>query len=260
MFGHNDGEVFGIQAIAETGGTPRTAECQSTGRKSAPLSLDLLEDGQHVVFCVPSRTATYSPTESGEGPIVVQAIGGTDRTVLVPMGLHPRVLPTGHLTYVHKGTLFAVAFDTSRRTVSGDTVPLVENIQQSAVSSVAQFDVSQNGLLIYGQGIPTPSSFQLVTVDPRTGLDRPLPVPPNRYQQPRLSPDKRRLVVSAAAQIAILAFADDKLHARDHQRHPSAFQPGVDGQQPRRCTTLATPSAAPSGSFGGRRTAPAPRR
>jgi hypothetical protein len=44
---------------------------------------------------------------------VVQAIGRTERKVLVPMGLHPRMLPTGHLTYFYNGTLFAVAHDVS---------------------------------------------------------------------------------------------------------------------------------------------------
>ena len=154
-----------------SGRLPKTVEhrvrsCPSTAQKSVPFSLNCSTMASTWSFPSP-RALRYSPTESGEGPIVVQAIGATDRTVLVPMGLHPRILPTGHLTYVHKGTLFAVAFDSSTRTVSGDPVPLVEDIQQSAASSVAQFAVSQNGLLIYGQGIPTPSSFQLVTVDRR---------------------------------------------------------------------------------------------
>ena len=209
LFGQNDGEVSGIQSIAETGGTPRTL-VSVDGAKERAVQPDLLDDGEHVVFSVPSRIPN-SPMESGEGPIVVQATGGADRTVLIPMGLHPRVLPTGHLIYVHKRTLFAVAFDSSTRTVSGDPVPLVEDIEQSAASSVAQFAVSQNGLLIYGRGIPTPSSFQLVTVDRRTGLDRPLPVKPNRYQQPRLSPDKRRLAVGAGGQISIWTFATEQL-------------------------------------------------
>ena len=209
LFGQNDSEVSGIQSIAETGGTPRTLVSVDSAKERA-VQPELLDDGEHVVFSVPSRIPN-SPMESGEGPIVVQATGRADRTVLIPMGLHPRVLPTGHLIYVHKRTLFAVAFDSSRRTVSGDPVPLVEDIEQSASSSVAQFAVSQNGLLIYGRGIPTPTSFQLVTVDRRTGLDRPLPVKPNRYQQPRLSPDRRRLAVSAGGQISIWTFATEQL-------------------------------------------------
>ena len=209
LFGQNDSEVSGIQSIAETGGTPCTLASVDSAKERA-VQPELLDDGEHVVFSVPSRIPN-SPMESGEGPIVVQATGGADRTVLIPMGLHPRVLPTGHLIYVHKRTLFAVAFDSSRHTVSGDPVPLVEDIEQSASSSVAQFAVSQNGLLIYGRGIPTPTSFQLVTVDRRTGLDRPLPVKPNRYQQPRLSPDRRRLAVSAGGQISIWTFATEQL-------------------------------------------------
>ena len=201
------------------------------GASERAVQPDLLDDGQHLVFSVPSPAAMNRPTESGEGPIVVQAIGGTDRRVLVPMGLHPRVLPTGHLTYVHNGTLFAVAFDAGTRTVSGDTMPLVEGIPQSGVSAVAQFAVSQNGSLIYGQGVPTATSFQLVSVD-RSGFDRPLPCQPSRYQQPRLSPDKRRLVVSAGGQISIWTFATETLMRVTTNDDAGALQPGVDGQQP----------------------------
>ena len=190
---------------------------------------------------------------------MVQAIGGTDRRVLVPMGLHPRVLPTGHLTYVHNGTLYAVAFDAALRTVSGDTMPLVEGIPFSSFSAVAQFAVSQNGSLIYGQGVPTATSFQLASVD-RSGLDRQLPVPVSRYQQPRLSPDKRRLVVSAAGQISMWTFATETLmRVTTNEHRPTSTRRGWGTAMS--YTTLPTPTVVVAiESFGDRRTAPAARR
>ena len=208
-FGQNSAGVFAIQGIADTGGTPRTlvAVDGKTERAAQPHFLD---DGQHVVFSVTSPGAMNRRTETGEGPIVMQAIGGGSRTELVPMGLNPRVLPTGHLVYLHNGTLFGVPFDAGRRIVTGVTMPLVEGISHSSVSSVAQFAVSDNGLLVYGRGVPSGTSFQLATVD-RRGTEQLLPVPPSRYQQPRLSPDRTRLAVAAAAQISTYTFATGTL-------------------------------------------------
>ena len=218
------------------------------GARERAVQPDLLDDGQHVIFSVAPASALNRPTESGEGPIVVQAIGGTDRQVLVPMGLHPRVLPTGHLTYVHNGTLFAVAFDVATRTVSGDTMPLVEGIPFSSASAVAQFAVSQTGSLIYGHGVPTTTSFELISVD-RSGLDQPLPlpVPVSRYQQPRLSPDKRRLVVSASGQISMWTFATETLMRVTTNETQGHFNPAWMGN------SHVVYDAADTGGGGGRR-------
>ena len=247
LFGQNNDEVFGIRAIAESGGTIRTLVSVDGARERA-VQPDLLDDGQHVIFSVAPASALNRPTESGEGPIVVQAIGGTDRQVLVPMGLHPRVLPTGHLTYVHNGTLFAVAFDVATRTVSGDTMPLVEGIPFSSASAVAQFAVSQTGSLIYGHGVPTTTSFELISVD-RSGLDQPLPlpVPVSRYQQPRLSPDKRRLVVSASGQISMWTFATETLMRVTTNETQGHFNPAWMGN------SHVVYDAADTGGGGGRR-------
>ena len=206
VYGENSG-VFGIRAIAaRAGSTPRTL-VSVDGATERAVQPELLDDRQHLIFAVPSPSVLNRATESGEGPIVVQAIGRTERKVLVPMGLHPRMLPTGHLTYFHNGTLFAVAYDASRQMVGGETIRLVEGIPQSGMTAVAQFAVSQTGSLVYGQGVASGTSFQLVVVD-RGGGERVLPVPPlSRYQQPRLSPDRSRLAVSAAGQIRTFTFA-----------------------------------------------------
>jgi serine/threonine-protein kinase len=209
VFGQNAGGVFGIQAIPDTGGTPR-ALVAVDGNTERAVQPSLLDDGQQLVFSVPSPGAMNRRTETGEGPIVMQTIGRNDRTELAPMGLNPRVLPTGHLVYLHNGTLFGVTFDATRRATTGVTIPLLDGISQSSVSFVAHMAVSQNGLLAYGRGVPSGTSFQLATVD-RRGTEQLLPVPPSRYQQPRLSPDRSRLAVTANAQISTYTFATGTL-------------------------------------------------
>ena len=187
------------------------------GATERAVQPELLDDRQHLIFAIPPQTALNRASESGEGPIVVQAIGRPERKVLVPMGLHPRMLPTGHLTYFHNGTLLAVAYDASRHMVSGDTIRLVEGILQSSVTAVAQFAVSQTGSLVYAQGVASGTSFQLVTVDRGGGGERVLPVPLGRYQQPRLSPDRSQLAVSVRRTDPDLVFFNRDIHTSHDQ-------------------------------------------
>jgi serine/threonine-protein kinase len=208
VFGLNSGSLSAVQAIPESGGTPRTL-VSVDGKTERAVQPQLLEDRQHIVFSIPSPVATGRESGSGEGPIVVQRIDGTDRKVLVGMGLHPRVLPTGHLVYVQNGTLFAVPFDSRRLEITGDTVPLVAGIQQSGGSSVAHFAISDTGTLVYARGAGT-TSRSLLFVD-RGGAERPLAALPNTYQQPRLSPDRTRLAVTAGGQIWVWTFATGTL-------------------------------------------------
>ena len=207
LFGMNYEGAYGIQAVPEAGGMPRTLVSvnDKTERARQP---QLLEDRRHIIFSVPPPLAMHE-IGNGEGPIVVQAIGSTDRKMLVPMGLDPRVLPTGHLVYVHNGTLFAVRFDAKRLEVAGDTFPVLEGISQLG-SGAAQFAVSENGSLLYARGLAVSTRRQLVAVD-RQGTERPLTLAANRYHQPRLSPDRTRLVVAESAQVWMWTFATETL-------------------------------------------------
>jgi serine/threonine-protein kinase len=132
----------------------------------------------------------------GEGPIVVQAIGSSDRKVLVSRGLQPHLLATGHLIFLHNGTLFAVRFDPQRLETTGETVPLLAGLSHSSASSAGQFAISDNGLLVYADAVGLSTIRQLVAVD-RRGIERPLGAPVGSHGQIRLSPDRTRLVLSS---------------------------------------------------------------
>ena len=198
----------GIEAIPEMGGTPRTLVTVDA-RTERAVQPHLMGDGRHVLFTVASTLAIGRETATGEGPIVIQPLDGGPRKVIVNLGGNPQLLPTGHLVYVHDRTLFAVRFDSRRLEVAGTPVPIVEGVGQVGASGAAQYAISRAGVLAY---LPPAfvSSRQLVWVD-RDAREQAVAAPFGSYQQPRLSPDGTRMVVSVGANLSILTLATDTL-------------------------------------------------
>ena len=109
-------------------------------------------------------------------------------------GAYPRFSPTGHLLYGVQGNLWAVGFDLSRLETVGDPVPVQEGVLTKDQGS-ADFDVSENGSLIYVPvGAASTGQRVLVWVD-RDGREEELLAPPAPYETPRVSPDGRYVAV-----------------------------------------------------------------
>ncbi len=60
--------------------------------------------------------------------IDVMTLADHRRKTLVRGGLYPRYLPSGHLLYINRGTLFAVPFDLDTLAVRGAPVPLLVDV------------------------------------------------------------------------------------------------------------------------------------
>ncbi len=149
--------------------------------------------GRHaILFTLVARRGEWDTAQ-----IVVQSLDSGRRNVVVERGTDARYVPTGHLVYALNGTLFAVPFDVTRLTVTGDAVPLVEDVAQSNVT--AHFALSNQGALVYVPRDALPENQQrqrtLVWVD-RQGREVPIKgVPPRMYFYPRLSPDGTRIAL-----------------------------------------------------------------
>jgi serine/threonine-protein kinase len=108
-----------------------------------------------------------------------------------------RYAPSGHLVFGREGFLFAVPFDVERLETRGSPVPVVENVMGMRSSGVVHADFSGDGLLAYIAGSPRSRQSRLVWRH-RDGRTEPLPAPVAGYGSPRLSPDRRRIVVPTA--------------------------------------------------------------
>ena len=91
---------------------------------------------------------------SDEGRIVVQAINGGARTVVVTGGMNAQLLSNGQLTYIHGGTIFVAPFDPRRSAVTNAPVPVVEGVREETASGTGKgdFAVSLEGTLVFRPG------------------------------------------------------------------------------------------------------------
>jgi len=125
--------------------------------------------------------------------IDVVSLSTGERKTVIQDGSYARYVPTGHLLFVRSGVLLAAPFDLTRLRVSGDAVPLVENVAVRGSDGEAAYAVSPNGVLAY---IPAPPPFlRTVWVD-RAGRESPLLDSLGDYHVPRISPDGQRVALT----------------------------------------------------------------
>ena len=175
----------GIARVADTGGTPELIVTAAADERVAMPQL--LPGGDAVLFTVATGGA-------GTGTqIVMQSLRTGERTKLLDNARDARYLPTGHLVYTVEDDLFAVAFDPSKQTTSGASVPLVQGVWwRSSAAVVANWSVSRNGTLVYAPNIPE-DLLRPVWVS-RDGAVTPAENLP-AGQAPRLSPDGTQVLV-----------------------------------------------------------------
>jgi serine/threonine-protein kinase len=184
----------GILRVAATGGAPETlVRVDEDEEAHGP---QMLPGGRHVLFTLASGT---SSDRWDRARIVVQSLESGTRTILVDGGSDARYLPTGHLVYALAGVLYAVPFDAARRALTGTAVRIVEGVSRATgnQTGAAHYSVSETGTLIYISGLFDASvglgeTTQLGLVD-RHGVIERLPLTPDTYQTPRVSPDGTRI-------------------------------------------------------------------
>lgn len=116
------------------------------------------------------------------------------RKTLKRGGTYGRYLPSGHLVYFNRGTLFAVPFDLDKLKVRGTAVPVLELTPLSPNGS-ADFSFSQNGILVYRGSEAAGGLWTLQWLD-GTGMTQALPAKPGQLGTPRVSPDGKLLALS----------------------------------------------------------------
>jgi serine/threonine-protein kinase len=95
--------------------------------------------------------------------------------------------------YARDGAIVAVPFDLRDLRVTGEPIPVVEEIWMNPTFGTAHFALSQNGTLAYVP--PREAARRLVWVD-RGGSVRPITESLRGFEDPRLSPDGQRIAVT----------------------------------------------------------------
>jgi serine/threonine-protein kinase len=135
----------------------------------------------------------------GVGPGVdvntIEAVSLSDgkRKVVGRGGFYPHYLPSGHLVYVNKSTLFAIPFDPAKLEISGNPIPILDDVKFN--QAPVGFSFSSNGTLVYMKGGGAVSGQSIMQWTDPAGKRSPLMTQAGVYGLARLSPDAKRLAV-----------------------------------------------------------------
>ena len=179
----------GLTQVPSEGGMPISITQLGLGEGTHRWP-QVLPGGNAVLFSV--NTVSINFDESGIA--VVSLKDHRKKTLFEHAGMYPRYLPSGHVVYVTKGTLYAVPFDLDRLEVRGAATRL-EAVSSDTSRGFAQIDFSRSGTLAYRTG-GTDSLSTLQWLD-GAGKTESVGTDPGSYSYPRLSPDGRRLAYIA---------------------------------------------------------------
>ena len=188
VFATNE-SATGLLAVPASGGEPKVL--------TKPGS-----DGDHVFPSVLPSASAILFTLGGASPDSAQ-VAVLDRrtgrqTTVVRGGSAAEYVEPGRLIYAFAGTLRAIPFDAERLTVSGEAVPVLEQLATTAAGA-GQFAISRDGTLVYVPGGAVGGMRSLVWID-RQGKEEAIKAPPRAYEFVRLSPDGTRAALAVSDQ------------------------------------------------------------
>ncbi len=178
-----------LSKVSSVGGTPQplTTLDKQAGEITQRWPL-VLPGSKAVLFTSDTHLLGHEDAD-----IVVYSMASRQRKMLQRGGFHARYLPSGHLVYMHEGTLFCRAL---RSAAAGDdrpAAPILEGVFASAGNGGAQFSFSDTGNLVYvaGGGRQNVSIYWM----DHEGKFQPLRETPGDYNTPAFSPDGKRLAL-----------------------------------------------------------------
>jgi Tol biopolymer transport system component len=179
-----------LSKVSSAGGTPQPL--MTLDKQAAEVTQrwpEVLPGGEAVLYTSNTHGGNYE-----DAGIVVYSMSSGQRKTVLHGGYHSRYMASGHLVYMHEGTIFAAPFDLKRLEVTGQPVPILEGVVSTSGNGGAQFSFSETGNLVYVPGRGGGTKLAIYWMD-REGRFTPLRETPDNYANPAFSPDGRRLAL-----------------------------------------------------------------
>ena len=163
----------------------------------------VLPGGRQVLF-TGSRGSGAAGGFDGARIEVLDLVSG-QVTILQRGGYFGRYLSTGHLIYIHQGTLFAVRLDLGKLRTEGTPIPLLDDIAGDPAMGLGMFDYSTErdkpGILVYRSGKHAEQPRTLAWLDAAGATEN--VITGVGLSAPAVSPDGKRLALSVGGNIVI---------------------------------------------------------
>jgi serine/threonine protein kinase len=175
--------------VAAAGGVPIPAtKLDDTRQESSHRWPQFLPDGRHFIYLTRRAALSESGINAGslDSPQQVPVLDAASNAVYAP---------PGYLLFVRNSALVAQPFDAKLLRVTGDPIPIAEQVEVNGGMLRATFSVSENGVLAYARSAGAGSS-QLIWMD-RNGKQLGTGGGRGAYFGPSLSPDGHKLAVEA---------------------------------------------------------------
>jgi Tol biopolymer transport system component len=197
---YSPGATFPLMRVAAPG-TPPTPLTRLVPEKKERSHRwpTLLPGGKAVLFTVGTLASPDNYDDADIDAVVVKT--GERKTILKGASM-AMFAPGGYLVFGRTGSLFAVRFDPEKLEVTGNPVPVLNDVSGDSTTGAVHFSIAEDGTIAYlpggeqgGMGL-----YRVMWVD-RKGATEAIPIPDGVYIDPKLSPDgkKAALVLTKGA-------------------------------------------------------------
>jgi len=135
----------GLSAVPASGGTPTTLTTPEEG-VFTHRNPHFLPDGKRLLF--------FSGSNTGDAHNGIYSVDLASRKIERVLAVDSEGIPldSGHLIVVRNGNLMAQKLDTASLTLSGEAVPIAENVQFNTFRYTGTYTISSKGLLVFQTG------------------------------------------------------------------------------------------------------------
>jgi serine/threonine-protein kinase len=211
----------GIWRVSSAGGAfERFVPLDEARGEHALLWPQALPGGRGLLVTI-VRGEDFQDMPSAEAAVV--ELPSLRRRVLIERSTFARYVAPGWLVFVRGSAVFAARLDLRSLRVEGTPVAVKESITIGGSVGSASFDVTKDGTLVYASGLRIRERNSSVVLLDRAGRETVLPLASADYDDPRFSPDGRRIVLQRCDGVSC------KLHVFDRERgvlSPLATEPG----------------------------------